>query len=119
MKNKIYHPVLLSSICFYSTFSNAQNYHLMSQELKNQLDFNKINGLKSWSGIEKNILISKFTIIMNRLLLLLTMIYLSNNCISQQQIAKYEDATNKISASRLALLAKVLNKDISYFYESI
>ena len=38
--------------------------------------------------------------------------------ISQQQIAKYEDATNKISASRLALLAKVLNKDISYFYES-
>ena len=39
--------------------------------------------------------------------------------VSQQQIAKYEDATNKISASRLALLAKVLNKDISYFYESI
>ena len=38
--------------------------------------------------------------------------------VSQQQIAKYEDATNKISASRLALLAKVLNKDISYFYES-
>ena len=29
--------------------------------------------------------------------------------VSQQQIAKYEDATNKISASRLALLAKVLN----------
>ena len=27
--------------------------------------------------------------------------------VSQQQIAKYEDATNKISASRLALLAKV------------
>ena len=38
--------------------------------------------------------------------------------VSQQQIAKYEDATNKISASRLALLAKILNKDISYFYES-
>ena len=38
--------------------------------------------------------------------------------VSQQQIAKYEDATNKISASRLALLAKVLNKDISHFYES-
>jgi transcriptional regulator with XRE-family HTH domain len=38
--------------------------------------------------------------------------------VSQQQIAKYEDVTNKISASRLALLAKVLNKDISYFYES-
>ena len=38
--------------------------------------------------------------------------------VSQQQIAKYEDSTNKISASRLALLAKVLNKDISYFYES-
>ena len=38
--------------------------------------------------------------------------------VSQQQIAKDEDATNKISASRLALLAKVLNKDISYFYES-
>ncbi|MEA0971673.1 Helix-turn-helix transcriptional regulator [Candidatus Megaera venefica] len=39
--------------------------------------------------------------------------------VSQQQIAKYEDSTNKISASRLALLASVLNKDISYFYESI
>ena len=38
--------------------------------------------------------------------------------VSQQQIAKYEDGKNKISASRLALLAKVLNKDISYFYES-
>ena len=38
--------------------------------------------------------------------------------VSQQQIAKYEDATSKISASRLALLAKGLNKDISYFYES-
>jgi hypothetical protein len=87
MKNKIYHPVLLSLICFYGTFSNAQNYHLMSQELKNQLDFNKINGLKSWNRIEKNILISKFTTIMNRLLLLLTMFYLSNNCISQQQIS--------------------------------
>ena len=38
--------------------------------------------------------------------------------VSQQQIAKYEDGKNKISASRLALLAKVLNKDISYFCES-
>lgn len=38
--------------------------------------------------------------------------------VSQQQIAKYENATNKISASRLALLGKLLNKDISYFYES-
>jgi transcriptional regulator with XRE-family HTH domain len=38
--------------------------------------------------------------------------------VSQQQIAKYEDAINKINASRLALLAKVLNKEIAYFYES-
>lgn len=38
--------------------------------------------------------------------------------VSQQQIAKYEEATNRISASRLGLLAKILNKDISYFYES-
>ena len=87
MKNTIHHPVLLSLISFYSASSNAQNYDLMSQEVKNQLDLNKINGLKSWNRIEKNILISKFTTIMNRLLLLLTMIYLSNNCISQQQIS--------------------------------
>ncbi len=38
--------------------------------------------------------------------------------VSQQQIAKYEEAINKINASRLALLAKALNKDISYFFES-
>jgi len=38
--------------------------------------------------------------------------------ISGQQLQKYESAKNKINASRLALLAKVLDKDIAYFYES-
>ncbi len=115
MKNKIYHPVLLSSICFYSTFLNAQNYHLMSQELKNQLDFNKIKGLKSWNGIEKNILISKFTIIMNRLLLLLTMIYLSNNCISQQQIST--DPINLIDKYSVNWMTYFENEQVKIEYK--
>ena len=38
--------------------------------------------------------------------------------ISAQQLQKYENAKNKISAARLALIAKVLDKDISYFYQS-
>ena len=37
--------------------------------------------------------------------------------ISAQQLQKYENAKNKISAARLALIAKVLDKDISYFYQ--
>ena len=38
--------------------------------------------------------------------------------ISSQQIQKYETAKNKINASRLALVSKVLDKDVAYFYES-
>ena len=38
--------------------------------------------------------------------------------ISAQQLQKYENAKNKISAARLALIAKVSDKDISYFYQS-
>ena len=38
--------------------------------------------------------------------------------ISGQQLQKYETAKNKINASKLALLAKVMDKDIRYFYES-
>jgi len=38
--------------------------------------------------------------------------------ISAQQLQKYENAKNRISAARLALIAKVLDKDISYFYQS-
>jgi len=36
--------------------------------------------------------------------------------VSAQQIVKYETASNRISASRLILIARALNKDISYFY---
>ncbi len=38
--------------------------------------------------------------------------------ISGQQIQKYETTKNKINASRLALVSKVLDKDVAYFYES-
>ena len=38
--------------------------------------------------------------------------------ISAQQLQKYENAKNRISAARLALIAKVLDKDISYFYQT-
>ena len=38
--------------------------------------------------------------------------------ISAQQLQKYENTKNRISAARLALIAKVLDKDISYFYQS-
>lgn len=39
--------------------------------------------------------------------------------VTHQQCQKYEKGTNRVSAGRLALIAKVLNKDISYFYEDI
>lgn len=39
--------------------------------------------------------------------------------ITQQQVEKYEKGTNRISASRLPLIAKALSKDISYFYEGL
>ena len=37
--------------------------------------------------------------------------------VSAQQLQKYENAKNRISAARLSLIAKVLDKDISYFYQ--
>lgn len=39
--------------------------------------------------------------------------------VSFQQIQKYEKGQNKIMASRLLNLAKILNTDISYFFEKI
>jgi transcriptional regulator with XRE-family HTH domain len=39
--------------------------------------------------------------------------------ITQQQLEKYEKGTNRISASRLVVIAKALLKDISYFYEGL
>lgn len=39
--------------------------------------------------------------------------------VTQQQLQKYEKGTNRISASRLVVIAKALSKDISYFYEGL
>jgi len=39
--------------------------------------------------------------------------------VTHQQCQKYEKGTNRIAAGRLALIAKVLNKDISYFFQDI
>ncbi|MEQ9115441.1 MAG: helix-turn-helix transcriptional regulator [Rickettsiales bacterium] len=39
--------------------------------------------------------------------------------VTHQQCQKYEKGTNRVSAGRLALIAKVLSKDISYFYQDI
>jgi transcriptional regulator with XRE-family HTH domain len=39
--------------------------------------------------------------------------------VTHQQCQKYEKGTNRISAGRLMLIAKVLNKSIEYFYESV
>ena len=39
--------------------------------------------------------------------------------VSLQQVAKYEKGTNRISASKLILVAQVLKKDISCFYEGL
>ena len=37
--------------------------------------------------------------------------------VSAQQLQKYENTNNRISAAQLSLIAKVLDKDISYFYQ--
>jgi len=37
--------------------------------------------------------------------------------VSPQQVMKYEKAINKISASKLLLVAQVLAQDISWFYK--
>ena len=37
--------------------------------------------------------------------------------VTHQQLQKYEKATNRISAGRLASIAKSLNKPVSYFFD--
>jgi len=39
--------------------------------------------------------------------------------VTHQQLQKYEKGTNRVSAGRLAVIAKHLNKPVSYFYEQI
>lgn len=39
--------------------------------------------------------------------------------VAPQQLHKYEKGVNRIAASRLFYIAKVLNKPISYFFEDI
>ena len=39
--------------------------------------------------------------------------------VTHQQCQKYEKGTNRVSAGRQALIAKVLNKPIDYFYTDI
>jgi transcriptional regulator with XRE-family HTH domain len=37
--------------------------------------------------------------------------------VSYQQLAKYETGSNRISASKIPVIAKVLNKQILYFFD--
>jgi transcriptional regulator with XRE-family HTH domain len=39
--------------------------------------------------------------------------------VTQQQVEKYEKGTNRISVSRLIVIAKALSQDTSYFYEGL
>lgn len=39
--------------------------------------------------------------------------------VTHQQLQKYEKGTNRISAGRLAAVAKALRKPVSYFFEEI
>lgn len=39
--------------------------------------------------------------------------------VSHQQLRKYEKGINRISAGRLVMLAKVLGKNVDYFYEGL
>ena len=39
--------------------------------------------------------------------------------VSHQQLQKYENATNRVSAGKLLLIAKSLGVDIQYFFEGI
>jgi transcriptional regulator with XRE-family HTH domain len=39
--------------------------------------------------------------------------------VTHQQLQKYEKGTNRVSAGRLAVIARHLNKPVSYFYEEI
>lgn len=37
--------------------------------------------------------------------------------VTHQQLQKYENGTNRVAASRLALIAKALGREVAYFYE--
>lgn len=39
--------------------------------------------------------------------------------VTHQQLHKYENGVNRISAGRLALIARALNKPITFFYENL
>lgn len=39
--------------------------------------------------------------------------------VTHQQLQKYEKGTNRVSAGRLAIIAKFLNKPVAYFFENI
>ena len=39
--------------------------------------------------------------------------------VTHQQLQKYEKGTNRVSAGRLAVIAKFLNKPIQYFYDDL
>ena len=39
--------------------------------------------------------------------------------VTHQQLQKYEKGTNRVSAGRLAVIARHLNKPVAYFYEEI
>jgi transcriptional regulator with XRE-family HTH domain len=39
--------------------------------------------------------------------------------VTHQQMQKYEKGTNRVSAGRLCLIAKVLDKPVEYFYEVV
>ncbi len=39
--------------------------------------------------------------------------------VTHQQLHKYEKGTNRLSVGRLILIAKALEKDVSYFYEGL
>ena len=39
--------------------------------------------------------------------------------VTHQQLQKYEKGSNRISVGRLVLIAKALNKNVSYFYEEL
>ena len=39
--------------------------------------------------------------------------------VTHQQLQKYEKGTNRISAGRLAAIAKALNKTVAYFFDGV
>jgi transcriptional regulator with XRE-family HTH domain len=43
----------------------------------------------------------------------------ANINVTQQQITKYEKAINRVSASKLVLIANALSVDVSYFFKDL